>query len=385
MSFLIFIFILALLVLIHEFGHFIIAKKNGVLVEEFGFGLPPRLFGIKKGETLYSINLIPLGGFVKLYGEEYHEILENKKIKNPKQKAFIYKKPYQKFLIIIGGVIMNLFLGISIFYYLLFSNNFKSDLIPLMTQKADFKFGSQEKKVIIVGVKKNSPAEKAKIKFQDVVLRYKINQDNWKEINSASQFIQIIKMIKNNDIYFEFENNQNGEKKIIKVKPIFDKSLNRYVIGVSLADGVILKYDKPIEKIFSGFLHSYNLIDYNFKVLADLFSQAYKEKDVSSVSQAFSGPVGIFAVIQDTVSSSGQKLVNNLLNLIALLSLSLAIMNVLPFPALDGGRMIFVFYEWIFKKIPNKTVEQYINLIGFLILISLGILISINDIAKFFR
>lgn len=384
MSFLIFIFILALLVLIHEFGHFIIAKKNGVLVEEFGFGLPPRLFGIKKGETLYSINLIPLGGFVKLYGEEYHE-LENKKIKNPKQKAFIYKKPYQKFLIILGGVIMNLFLGIFIFYYLLFSNNFKSDLIPIMTQKADFKFGSQEKKVIIVGVNKNSPAEKTNIKSQDVVLAYKINGNDWKNINSASQFIETIKTIKNNDIYFELENNQNGEKKIVKVKPIFDKKLNRYIIGVSLADGVILKYEKPTEKIFSGFFHSYNLISYNFKILGNLFSQAYKEKDVSSVSQAFSGPIGIFAVIQDTVSSSGKKLVNNLLNLIALLSLSLAIMNVLPFPALDGGRMIFVFYEWIFKKNPNKTIEQYVNLIGFLILISLGILISINDIAKFFR
>ena len=107
MTIIIFILTLALLVLVHEFGHFLAAKRNGVRVEEFGFGLPPRLFGIKKGETLYSVNLLPVGGFVKLYGEEYHEI-KNKSLSG---RAFVNKNPWQKSLIVIGGVIGNFLLG----------------------------------------------------------------------------------------------------------------------------------------------------------------------------------------------------------------------------------------------------------------------------------
>lgn len=385
MSLLIFIIILAVLILIHEFGHFIVAKKQGVMVEEFGFGLPPRLFSIKKGETLYSINLIPLGGFVKLYGEEYHEIKNNKsQIINNKKKAFIYKKPWQKALIISAGVIMNLILGISLFYIILSTNNFQSDPIPIFTE-TKFKFGNQEKKVIIAKVNKNSPAEKVNIKSEDIVIRYKINGGNWININSASEFIKIIKESENNFVTFDLLNNKNGERNIVKVKPIFDKKLNRYIIGVNLADTIILKYSSTSEKLLSGVYHSYNLIDYNLKIISNLFSQAIKEKDASTVSQAFSGPIGIFAIIEETVKSSGKKLVINLLNITGLLSLSLALMNIFPFPALDGGRMIFVLYEWIIRKPANKEIEKYVNLIGFIILISFGIIISINDILKFFK
>lgn len=380
MTILVFIGILALLILIHEFGHFIAAKKNGVKVEEFGFGLPPRIFGIKKGETLYSINLIPLGGFVKLYGEEYHEIKE----KSSSKLAFINKKPWQKAIIVSAGVIMNLILGVALYYVLLTTNNFQSEPIPIFTD-TNFKFGSQEKKVIIANVNKNSPAEKSNIKSEDVVIRYRIDGENWIGINSASEFIQVVKNSKDTDVTFDLLNNKNGEKKIVTVKPVFNQELKRYIIGVNLADIVILKYSTPTEKAFSGVFHSYNLIDYNLKVISSLFSQAVKEKNVETVSQAFSGPIGIFAIIEDTVKSSGKKLITNLLNIIGLLSLSLALMNILPFPALDGGRMVFVVYEWATGKKTNRDIEKYINLVGFVILISLGIAISINDVVKFFR
>jgi len=380
MAILIFIIILAVLILIHEFGHFIAAKKSGVRVEEFGFGLPPRLFGIKKGETIYSINLIPLGGFVRLYGEEYHEI----KDKSSSKRAFINKAPWQKAIIVAAGVIMNLILGITIFYIILSANGFKSDPIPVFTP-TNFRFGHQEKKVIIADVSKDSPAKKAKIKSEDVVIRYKVNGNDWTDINSASQFIKVVKDSKNSPINFDLVNNKNGERKTVEVRPVYNEKLKRYIIGVNLADVIILSYPSSYEKLMSGIFHSYNLIDYNLKVIKSLFSQAVKEKNVETVSQAFSGPIGIFAVIEDTVKSSGQKLVINLLNITGLLSLSLALMNILPFPALDGGRMVFVLYEWITGKKSNKEIEKYVNLIGFIILITFGIAISINDIVKFFR
>lgn len=393
MTFFIFLIILSILVLIHELGHFIAAKKNGVRVEEFGFGLPPRLFGKKIGETIYSINLLPIGGFVKLYGEEYQEIKQKSKIKpyinqNKNKKslneAFVYKKPWQKTIIILAGVIMNLILGITIFYITLSSNQFQSTPMPIFIKDYKFKFGEESKKIIIAQVNKNSPAEKAGIKEEDIVLNYKTDQEEWIAINTAKDFINAIKDKKNQIIYLQLLNNKNGEKKIVKVQPIYNSELKRYIIGVNLADIVIVKYQKPIEKIFSGFLHSYNLIDYNLKVFGYLFSTSISEKNPSTITNSLTGPIGIFAIIDDTVKKSGEKIILNLLEISGLISLSLALMNILPFPALDGGRMIFVIYEWLSGKPPNKKIEQYVNFAGFLILISLAIFIAINDLLKFF-
>ncbi len=384
MSLIFFFIIISVLILIHELGHFIFAKINGVKIEEFGFGLPPRLFGIKKGETIYSINLFPFGGFVKLFGEEYHEIDNKKTPLKDKNKAFINKKPWQKTLIITAGVIMNFFLAVSIFYYLLINNQFKSNIIPLFFNH-QFKFGSKEKKIVVINVNKNSPAEKQNIVFEDILLRYKDNNNNqWRNIYDASQFINIVNKNFDKEIILELQNNKNGEVKIVKVKPVYNKNLKRYIIGISLTNSVIINYEKPLEKILSGFLHSYNLLDYNLKVIGNLFSQAVREKKPESITQTLSGPIGIFAIISDTVKSSGKKLVDNLLNLTGLLSLSLALMNILPFPALDGGRLIFVIYEWVTGKKNHQNLEKHLNLIGFLILISLAIIISINDILNFF-
>lgn len=382
MSFIIFFIIISFLILIHELGHFIIARKNKVAVEEFGFGLPPRILFKKIGKTIYSLNLLPIGGFVKLYGEEYHEI--EKSSKKNKSEAFVYKKPWQKVLIIMGGVLMNLLFGIIIFYIILSLNQFKSNPIPIFLKDYKFKFGKESKKVIIAQVNKNSPAEKAGIKEEDIVIKFKAENQKWENINSAKDLIEAIKDKKNQKIYLELINNKNAEKKIIQVKPIYNKELKRYVIGVNLADIVILEYKTNIEKIFSGFLHSYNLIDYNLKVFVYLFSTSVKEKNPSTITNSLTGPIGIFAVIDDTVKKSEKKLIFNLLELSALISLSLAIMNILPFPALDGGRLIFVFYEWITGKPTNKTIEKYVNFIGFLILMILALFIAINDILKFF-
>lgn len=378
-SFLIFFLILSILVLVHEFGHFIAAKKNGVCVEEFGIGLPPRIFGIKIKETLYTINWLPFGGFVKLFGEEYHQIIKTKSFL---KKAFVNKKPLQKAIIISAGVFMNILLGIVIFYIILGLNGFKSDPFPIFLEP-NFKFGSVEKKVLVISVNKDSPASKAGIQPEDIVFRYKINNSNWINIYNSSQFIDAVKNLGEKEIVFDILNNKNGERKIIKTIPVYNNQLKRYIIGVTLVDGIVLKYETSIEKLFSGFFHSYNLTDYNIRILVKLFSSAIKEKRAETVTQAFSGPIGIFAIVKETVESSGRKMVFNLLNLTAILSLTLALINIFPFPALDGGRLVLVIYEGLFKKKPNPEIEKNLNLIGFIILLSLIILITINDISKY--
>lgn len=381
MSIIIFILILAILVLVHEFGHFIAAKLNGIRVEEFGFGFPPRLFGIKKGETLYSINALPIGGFVRLYGEEYYEI--KKQIKtNDKKKAFVFKEPYQKALVVIGGVFMNLLLAVGIYYALLGFSNYKSDLIPLPIPYK-FAFGTQEGRVVVAGTVKDSPAEKAKIESEETVLSI-VKQNVHYPITSAKQMITLIKESENIPLVIELENIRNAAKKTVTVTPYFNTELKRSVIGASLVDAVILKYQNNNDKLLSGFLHSYNMFSYNVSMMKFLITSSIKEKNLEPVSQTVSGPVGIYRIIHEIISSSGQKLVINLLNTIAILSLSLAFINILPFPALDGGRLVFVMYEWITKKRVNHKIEQYVNLIGFMMLLSLAAIITFNDILRIF-
>src|SRR3990167_1767373 len=155
MTVLIFLIILAVLILVHEFGHFIAAKKNGVLVEEFGIGFPPRLFGIKRGETLYSINLLPIGGFVKVYGEEYHEADRKKgQFEKLKKRGFVYKRPWQRALIIVAGIVGNFILAWVLISYLLTQG------VPQKTSK-----------VTIQQVMPDSPAEKVGLMPKDEIKR----------------------------------------------------------------------------------------------------------------------------------------------------------------------------------------------------------------------
>lgn len=390
LSFILFLLILGLLVLIHEFGHFIVAKKSGVMVEEFGFGFPPRIFGKRIGETLYSINAIPLGGFVRMYGEEYAEV-EKGKQKTPstlRKKAFVYKPNWKKALIVVAGVFMNMVLGVSIYYTLLSMNGFQSDPIPLLSPYK-FRFGVQEGRVVATNILPESPAAKAGVGVEDILEKYQIgstvDQSRWVQITSANQLISTVKSSLGKNVFLQVENYRNGQRRVIAVSPYYNKELKRAVIGVNLLDTVVLKYQTGKQKLLSGFMHSYNILTYNFTTIGQLVQLAFKEKQLAPVSETVSGPIGIYTVVNDVVQSSGQKIVKNILNIIGLLSLSLAVMNVLPLPALDGGRLAFILFEWITGKRVNKTFERYVNLVGFFIIILFGILVSINDVMRLLR
>lgn len=385
-SLILFLLILSFLVLIHEFGHFIMAKLNGVRVEEFAIGFPPRLFTIKYGETNYSINLFPLGGYVKLFGEEYQEVATTN---NPQPitllRAFAFKKPYQKALIVAAGVIMNLSLGVVLMYGILSSNNYKSDPLPLLFPH-HFTFGTQEGRVIATNLTKGSPAEKAGIKPEDIISSYSIDSDSTiTRLTSAEQLINIIKKSPGKTVYLETINLKDSTTKTIPVVPQYNTKLKRAIIGVSLIDGVVISYENHLDRLFAGFMHSYNVLEYNFSAIGQLIGISVKEKNPAAVSGAVAGPVGIYGVINDIVQTSGTQLVKNILNLMALLSLSLGVMNILPFPALDGGRMVFVVYEWITGKQVNRTVENITNLVGFAFLMGLAVLVSINDVLRLFK
>ncbi len=353
MNILIFLATLSVLVLIHELGHMIIAKKRGVLVEEFGFGLPPRIFGIKMGKTLYSINLLPFGGFVKLYGEEYDE-----KIKiNLRKFAFSYKNPWEKALIIIGGVIGNFILGWLIYSYLFTQG------VPVPSNK-----------IIIENVVYNSPAEKAGIKKNDIIKSFLISNQTI-ELKKSEDLVNLSKKYAGREVRLIIIR-QNKEI-LITVVPRKNPPQNQGPLGVVITHFFEKKYpwwQAPF----------YGLID-SFKILINIFSEFFKLLYYFIINKSqtidVAGPIGIARYTSEIIKFGK----NAYLEFLALLSLNLAVINILPFPALDGGRLVFVLYEGITKKKINKKIEYYLNLFGFLILILLAIIISVNDIIKIIK
>ncbi len=349
MTIVIFILTLALLVLVHEFGHFLAAKKQGVKVEEFGFGLPPRIFGIKKGETLYSINLLPIGGFVKLYGEEYHEI----KNKSLSQRAFINKNSWQKALIIIAGVIGNLILGWVLISYLFTQG------VPVPSNK-----------VTIEKIVKNSPAEKSGLKEKDVILTISSNS-----LKSSEDLIALSKKYAGQPVQITIL--RNGKKFPAILTPRKNPPTGEGPIGIvvtSFEEKKFPWYQAP----FYGLIEASKI---TYKIAVEIAKVFVRIAQFQKPGVDVAGPVGI-ARYADSAIKFGK---NAYLELIALLSFNLAIINILPFPALDGGRLMFVIFEGVTKKRLNKNIEKYANLAGILILLSLAVIITINDIIKIYR
>ena len=362
MSIIIFFISLSILILVHELGHFFAAKKNGVEVEEFGIGFPPRIFGIRYKGTLYSINAIPIGGFVKLYGEEYNELTKiNKKnhqlFEKNKKKAFSYKKPWQKFLIVIGGVIGNFLLGWILISF-------------LFTQGVPTPAGY----VVVEGVKKNSPAYLSGIKTGDKIIKFKKNDKEIK-LTTASDLINLNKKYAGQSITLVIE--RNGQTMEMELFSRHNPPKGEGPLGIVITSFIEKKYpwyQAPIYGLVEAFKITQMIISELVKVLFQLITLQKPKIDVA-------GPVGIA-----TYTASAVKFGKNaILQLIALLSLNLAVVNILPFPALDGGRLIFVLYEWITRRRVNQMIEKYVNMIGIIILLSLAVLITYFDIVKLIK
>lgn len=355
MGILLFIIILAVLVLIHELGHFLAAKRNGVLVEEFGFGFPPRIFGIKKGETLYSINLIPIGGFVKLYGEEYHE--EKDPAKTLKDRAFVYKKPWQKAEIIVAGIVGNFLLAWALISFLFTQG------VPTPTNK-----------VIVDNVQQNSPAHVAGLKEGDQIVKIETPKGSY-QLNSSDQLIRLSKEFGGKQIVLLIKRDET--EKPVSITPRKNPPKGQGPLGVLITSFVEKKYPW-YQAPFYGLMHAF---DISYKIVSELSKTIFQLITFKKPSVEVAGPIGIAQFTGQAIKFGK----NAVLELLALLSLNLAVINILPFPALDGGRLTFVLYEWVTRKRVNKTVERYVNLFGIVVLLSLALVISIRDVARILK
>lgn len=372
----IFIFILSFLVLIHEFGHFIAAKKAGVRVEEFGLGIPPKLFGKKIGETEYTLNLLPFGGFVRLTGED--ETSQNGLLQDP--KSYVSKKPVSKAVILVAGIFMNLLAAFILYYIVLGFNSFKSGSIPLFSD-FEFKFGNVKRlNTVITGVQPGSSAEKAGVGFGFALIEI-----DGKPVYSIEEVRDALKEkegIETKLLLMDVRT-PSRETKLVTVTPSKSEE-GRPVLGVMLGPVATIHYETFMQRAFAGPMHSYNVMSYTFYVFGKLIQASFKTRDLTPVSIGVSGPVGVFSVVGEVVKVGGSEVLFGLLDLTAMLSLSLAVMNILPFPALDGGRLVFVLIEMVTGKKVHPVKEAMLHRLGMAILLALMVLITFKDLRNLF-
>lgn len=325
-NFFIAILVFIVIVLIHEFGHFIIAKISGIRVEEFAVGMGPKICGSKKGETLYSLRAIPIGGYCKLTGEDEE---------SDDSKAFGKKSVFTRIAVIFFGPLMNFLLAALIFSLVIIQ-------IPVINE-----------------VIADKPAYSAGMQKGDKIIGINGNKiEDWNEVKSLISSntgeplkitLQRNNQIKEVSVIPVVENAQEGP--IVGIKPSLKAS------GISFTQGLKSTYEISI-----------SMLDF----LVQLFTGKASTEDVS-------GPVGIFVFINEAAKIGFLYV----LNLTAFLSLNLGIINLLPIPALDGGRLMFLIIELIRRRPIDAEKEGFINFVGFVMLMVLAVIIAYKDLIRF--
>jgi regulator of sigma E protease len=263
----------------------------------------------------------------------------------------------------------------------LFASGFKAEL-PLIGSHTFFGVTQTTKSdVFINGVAKDSPAEKA-----DIPALALLKTVNGKEIKTVSEFTSVIKEDAGSEVILTLLDSESKKMITRKVTPRKDPPKGQGALGVTLfaADTAVLAYDTPVQKIFSGFIHPANLMVYNLDIFAKLARVAIEKKDAAPLSEGVAGPVGIYSVVGTIVQIPDIKERSlQLLNLAGLLSISLAFFNVLPIPALDGGRLFFIVIEAITRRKVNAKFETVVHSIGMAVLLLLIVLVTFKDVFQF--
>lgn len=334
------IILFSLLILPHEFGHFIAAKKFNVKVNEFSFGMGPKIYSKNKGETLFSLRLIPIGGYCAMEGENEE---------SEEERAYNNKKPWQKLIILVAGATMNIVVAFLIVFL-------------------SYTISGQATRVID-DVTVSSPAYNAGLKSSDVILYIDDNKvKNWSDVGN---FIS-----EKNGEEVTFIVKRNNEKVSINVTPnkeeVFDEnnvSLGyRYIVGIQSR-----VTHNPIIAVKSSVETTFGLVDLTVESLKMLFNGDASINDLA-------GPIGVVQIVDETKSYGFMSY----LLIVALLSVNIGLLNLLPIPALDGGHVVFVLFTMITKKEVSKKVEASINAIGLFLLLFLAIIVAGNDISRIF-
>lgn len=347
MSIIYFIIILGLIVFVHELGHFIFAKRTGIHCYEFALGMGPKLFSFnrKDDETLYSIRLFPIGGYVRMAGEDDNDEVNVSKDKYLTSKSFI-----QRFLTIFSGAFFNFILGILLLF-----------LIGII-------YGSSENRAIVGKVDIKYNAYEVGIREGDLILE--VNGKKIKYWNDVLIHFEIIES--GSEVEFKIKDLE-GNIKTVVVTPKLDTfdGEQRYVYGLGGSENKKYGLLNAIKYSFTEFASTIKTM---FNVFGNLITGKLSVKSLT-------GPVGIYSIV-DQQRSSGFI---NIMYLASLLSINVGFINLVPFPAFDGGRLFLLLIEKIRKKEMNRKIENAINAVGLFILFGIMILITIKDIVNLIK
>lgn len=366
MSILIFIIILFLLVVVHEYGHYKAAKIFNARVDEFGFGYPPKIKTLfTRGETKFTLNLLPFGGFVKIFGEDDLE----KEPSIDTSRALFKKPKWQQAVVLVAGVFMNIFLaGVLLSFGLMIG--LPSSIATLDSQNSTL----ADEKIFIKEVEKNSPAEYAGLKTNDQIKEIVFPDSTRTEPKSIKSFFTAMKAASGQPLQISFI--REGQVISKSLKPVLDKTTNTYRLGVALdviGNDVKLPFFKSIQ---SGFKISLIILGDIFKSLFLLVKSLFVQG--SAVGAEVTGPVGLVKTVGQAVSYG----FGYVLSLTALISLNLAAINILPIPALDGGRLFFLLIEKIKGSRIKPKLANALNAIFFFGLVGLMLLVTVFDVVK---
>lgn len=341
MKIIIAILIFSVLVIFHELGHFLLAKKNGIYVKEFTLGLGPTLFGITKGETKYCLKLLPFGGSCVMMGEDEE---------SDDERAFNNKSVWARIAVVAAGPVFNFILAFLLSLIIIGSVGYDAPVVN--------------------GVMEDFPASEAGIQPGDKIV--KMNGDHILVYREISLYVNLHQGETVNVVY-----ERDGEKQEVTLEPKKDEESGNYYLGF-IGGGARTK-GNILETVKYGLVEVEYWIETTFKSLGMMFSGKVSADDVS-------GPVGIVSAIGDTYEQSREDgafyVFLNMINMAILLSANLGVMNLLPIPALDGGRLVFLIIEAIRRKPISRDKEGMVHFVGLVILLLLMVLVLFNDIRK---
>jgi regulator of sigma E protease len=365
-SLIVFLLVLGFLVFIHELGHFAVAKWTGMRVDEFAIGFPPRLWAKKRGETTYAINAIPFGGYVKIHGETPHEEGED-----ADPRSFDQKPVWARLAVMLAGVTMNALFAI-VALTVAFSFGFSSvaqDLskVPGATViKHD---------VLVTNVVKDGPADQADLHPGDFVREFITPDGTVREIRTINELVDYAKELQAagyDHVTINYKRNGENATLVSKINP------EGYALGVSIQSQDTVRV--PVWQAPKVAVKETGaIIDVTWDALkafgAKLFAHGQLDQNVS-------GPIGIY---QATATATKVGFAEVLFIMIVL-SLNLALLNLLPFPALDGGRVLFLIIEGIFRKrVIQRHIEHALTTLSFILLIGLMVILTARDIFHLFK
>lgn len=348
------------LLALHEFGHFVLAKKFGVEVEEFGIGYPPRIFGKKIGQTVYSLNLLPFGAFVKIYGEEGGKMEE---------RSFKSKPIWQRTLIVLGGVVTFWIVAVLLFTFV--AGNWG---LPVAVED-EANASLVDPKVQIVQVMPDSPAEKAGIKIGDIIKKVE-SQGVELETDKVKEIAQFTDFHRGKRVVVTLQR----EKEILETSlvPRISPPENEGPMGVGLTRTALKLYSwtkAPIEAI----LLTGRITLAVPRILGNVLLKSFRGQEIPGEIEA-RGPIGIGQLMAQAANQG----INYFLYFVAIISIHVAIFNILPIPPADGGRLLFLGVEKIKGEAIDPKLEKNINAFFFTLLLIIMVFVTIKDIARFF-